>query len=412
MLPTPAESNGLIIVKFKRKIEYKGHVVFEAVRPDAVIQFLEFLRSHNDLYSDIEINPANLPVDILGLQRFKTEEDTIYSKLLKCLDEPIEVQLESSLGEETLDDPLSEFRTPSMETTFVSEIPSACEMEEGVVVAPGEGKKPVSILNDKFREELVHPHLFSTGQYGCKVEMEIPLTPSKYFNQRLLHYTQKFASDNDYIFFAHTVLQKVQLSSQINIAMKKVLSNDLTAGMLSKNFKQRVQEFIAKDKAFSFMSSIKGTPAYWKKFLHQVLAMVKQLGTPKFFLTLPCANMRWNELILVIFKLNHVDEEVDEMSLHESCNTLNKSSVLVARHFQYRVETFFKIIVLDGPLGKTQYYAIRVEFQVRGIPHIYSFIWILNAPKLTEVNIDDYIKWVDSVIRSDLPDPNNEPALL
>ena len=76
-------------------------------------------------------------MDILGLQRFKTEEETTYSKLLKCLDEPIEVQLESSLGEETLDDPLSEFRTPSMETTFVSEIPSACEMEEGIVVAPG-----------------------------------------------------------------------------------------------------------------------------------------------------------------------------------------------------------------------------------------------------------------------------------
>ena len=218
------------------------------------------------------------------MQRFKTEDDTIYSKLLKCLDEPIEVQLESSLGEETLDDPLSEFRTPSMETTFVSEIPSACEMEEGIVVAPGEGKKPVSILNDKFCEKLGHPHLFPTGQYGYKVEREIPLTPSKYFNQRLLHYTQKFASDNDYIFFAHTVLQKVQLSSQINIAMKKVLSNDLTPGMLSKNFKQRVQEFIAKDKAFSFMSSIKGAPAYWKKNLHQVLAMVKQLGTPTFFL--------------------------------------------------------------------------------------------------------------------------------
>ena len=141
----------------KRKLEYKGHVVFEAVRPDVVIQFLEFLRSHNDLYSDIEINPANLPVDILGLQRFKTEEDTIYSKLLKCLDEPIEVQLESSLGEETLDHPLSEFKKPSTETTFVSKIPSTCEMEEGTVVAPGEGKKPVSILHEKFEEELGHP---------------------------------------------------------------------------------------------------------------------------------------------------------------------------------------------------------------------------------------------------------------
>ena len=67
MLPRPADSNGLIIVMLKRKLEYKGHVVFEAVRPDVVIQFLEFLRSHNDLNLDTEINPANTPVDVLGL---------------------------------------------------------------------------------------------------------------------------------------------------------------------------------------------------------------------------------------------------------------------------------------------------------------------------------------------------------
>ena len=151
------------------------------------------------------------------------------------------MQLESSLGEETLDDPLSEFKTPSMGNTFFSEIPSTCEMEVGIIAAPGEGKKAVSILNDKFCEDLGVRYLFPTGQYDYKVESEIPLTPSKYFNQRLIHYTKKFASDNNYKFFAHTVLQNVQLSSQINIAMRKVLSNDITAGMLSKNFKQRVQ---------------------------------------------------------------------------------------------------------------------------------------------------------------------------
>ena len=64
------------------------------------------------------------------------------------------------------------------------------------------------------------------------------------------------------------------------------------------------------------------------------------------------------------------------------CDTLDKNPVLVARHFQYRVEFFFKEIVLNDPLGKTKYYAILVEFQVKGSPHIYSFIWILNAPKL------------------------------
>ena len=213
----------------------------------------------------------------------------------------------------------------------------------------------VSILNDKFCEELCHPHLFPTGQYGYKVEREIPLTTRKYFYQSLLHYTQKFASDNDYVFFAHTVLQKVQLSSEINIAMKKGLSNHLTAGMLGKNFKQRVQEFIAKDKAFSFMSSIKGAPAYWKKILHQLLAMVKQLGTPTFFLTLSCADLRQNELISIIFKFNRVDisgEEVDEMSYHVRRETLNKNPVLIARRFQYRIEMLFKVTVLDEPLGK------------------------------------------------------------
>ena len=115
-----------------------------------------------------------------------------------------------------------------------------------------------------------------------------------------------------------------------------------------------------------------------------------------------------------MFKLNRVDildKDIDEMSYHERRDTLNKNSVLVARYFQYRVEMIFKAVVLDGPLGKAQYYAIQVEFQVRGSPHIRSFIWILNAPKLTKVNIDDYRKWVDSVKRFDLPDPNNEPTL-
>ena len=45
MLPRPADKNGLIIVKLKHKLEFKGHLAFEAVRPYVVIQFVEFFRS-------------------------------------------------------------------------------------------------------------------------------------------------------------------------------------------------------------------------------------------------------------------------------------------------------------------------------------------------------------------------------
>ena len=116
--------------------------------------------------------------------------------------------------------------------------------------------------------------------------------------------------------------------------------------------------------------------------------MVKQLGTPTLFLNLSCAELRWNELISIIFKLNGIDiadEDIDRLSYHERCDTLNKYPVLVERHFQYKAEN-------DGPLGKTQYYAFRVEFQVRGTPHIHSFIWILNALKLTKFSIDECTK--------------------
>ena len=49
-------------------------------------------------------------------------------------------------------------------------------------------------------EEMAHPQLFATGRFGYKVKRNFPLTPSKYFNQRLLNSSQKFASDSDYIF--------------------------------------------------------------------------------------------------------------------------------------------------------------------------------------------------------------------
>ena len=187
------------------------------------------------------------------------------------------------------------------------------------------------------------------------------------------------------IFFAHLVLLKLQLNSQINIAMRKVACSALTAGMLSKKFKETVNQFIDRGKAHNFMNVIKGTPAYWKTFLHEVLAIVKQLGIPTFFLTFSCTDLRWNELISIISKLNGLgisEEDKDQMSYHERCDKLNKNPVLVVRYFQYRVELCFKTIILDGPLGKTNYYVICVEFQVPGSPYVQSFIWTFKCTQI------------------------------
>ena len=120
-------------------------------------------------------------------------------------------------------------------------------------------------------------------------------------------------------------------------------------------------------------------------------------------MTLSCADLRWNELVEIILKLGGdtiLKEDLNNLSNMERCDVLNKNPVFMAKHFQYRVETFFKEIIINGPLGKVTYHAIRVEFQFRGSPHIHSFLWIAGAPKLSVNNIYEYITYVDESIKA------------
>ena len=50
-----------------------------------------------------------------------------------------------------------------------------------------------------------------------------------------------------------------------------------------------------------------------------------------------------------------------------------------------------------------QYYAIRIEFQVRGPPHVHSFLWVLNQSVLSDSTIDSFIEYLDTVVSANLP---------
>ena len=41
-------------------------------------------------------------------------------------------------------------------------------------------------------------------------------------------------------------------------------------------------------------------------------------------------------------------------------------------------------VVLDGPLDKTKYYTLRIQFQERGSPRVHAFVWILDAPRISD----------------------------
>ena len=421
VLPRPPDRSGIILLKLKRKLEFRGHVYFQAVRPQFVISALNWLIANNPLYRNIEIQCGNISPELTNLNCPVTDQENIDEHLQTNVNRE---QLDQDAEEQ--DDPLNERRSAASETCLQSILPNYpvnlentdCSNSTGREVfniAPGEGKHPVSIMTDKLCEELSFPVLFPKGRFGYTAERDRKLSPIKYFNARLLHHSGKFATNPEYLFFAQFIMEQKKISDSINIALKKVHGQSVTASQVKSN-SQAFQNLLLQDQAYLFLRQIPGSPPYWQKFMYEVVAMVKQLGIPTWFMTLSCADLRWPELFQIIARTkgnNMTDEEVEALSYHDRCSMLNLNPVIVAKHFQYRVETFFRQVLLTNanPIGKIVYYALRIEFQMRGSPHLHALIWTSDCPELTNDTKDAYIDYIDQHVQAYLPGIETDPEL-
>ena len=101
------------------------------------------------------------------------------------------------------------------------------------------------------------------------------------------------------------------------------------------------------------------------------------------------ADLRWKEIYKTLSKLKEhemSDTETEQMTYDEKCKMLNSDPVVVAKHFQYRLECLFRDVLLGSgdPVGKLLYHAIRIEFQFRGSPRGHCFVWIKDCHVLSD----------------------------
>ena len=392
VLPRPPDSSGIIMLKLKRKLQFRGHVYFQAVRPEVVLHGLQWLQRNNELYENVAINLENIDHELLSLCDHEEETE---SGILSCFQTRIlgggcdgndgdcakeqgvndkggkekghccqdgKLGIEASVDYDDdcdREDPLNEHRAATYEMCLQCIIPDypILSDEEGrersagneiFSVAPVENKHPVSMMTDRHCEELAFPVLFPKGRFGYKMDRKEKLTPVRYFNARLLHHSRRFAMNPEYLFFAQFMIEQKKVSDSINIALKKLHRQLVTASQFKSN-EQCVKNLIFKDQAYLLLRGIPGSLPYWQKFMYKVIAMVQQLGIPTWFMTLSCADLRWHELFYILSRVrgeNMTDEEIDNLSYNEKCSLLNLNPVIVAKHFQHRVETFFKDVLL------------------------------------------------------------------
>ena len=278
---------------------------------------------------------------------------------------------------------------------------------EIICVAPAEGEKPLNIMTDSNFEAMSNPDKFPYGVGTYSSERPRKLTYRKYFNQRLLDVDGRFSRDLDYLFVAQYIVEAKQVSDDgNNFVWRQKPSRQFTAAQARNQ--TVLNQYVRKDRAYSFMKNIRGSPPYYQRTFYDLLAMIRQLGTPTWFFTLSAADLKWPDMIQTIAKqygVHYTDDEVAKLSFDEKSNWLKRNPVTAARHFHYRLTVFFQGFLKSTakPLGEIADYAIRIEFQARGSPHAHCVIWVKDAPEYGVDHDSQVCDFIDQYVSCKLP---------
>ena len=279
---------------------------------------------------------------------------------------------------------------------------------------------PLSIFQDRHNLEVqAFPTLYPDGTNGFGTPRAVKISPLEYFQVRMLSADSRWACHPAYLFWACNIVEAIKLQSSISIALRMRSFRDpssnsredrrteemclLTAGQLRGRLDENPH---LRENCYSLMRDIRGTRAYWNSVKIQLYAMFRTLGPPTFFITLSADDNNWTDLMVVLSKCkgqNLSEEQASELSPSEKRVLMTINPVVTARHFAHRFQCLSREVIkgTGQPIGEVLDFFRRIEFQLRGSPHVHSMWWIKDAPNLDTASgrqvAPQYIDWYISV---------------
>ncbi len=426
-LPRPSSESQLLTVKLKRRLCYQGHYQFQTLNMPKVLSALIKLKEIHSEYKDIFINAA-----LSEEEMFNEHEQSAND--ISAPDEEMDIE-SSSLNENTeeqsnenehnsSDDPenTAEEQSRGLALDTCLQPPDLGQQllsyDDGIFcIAPAAKNSPVSIFKVKNLESMSFPVQFPDGKNTFdEPDRAKHVSPSRYFNTRLFSIDNRCARDTNYIFFAQFVTEMHMATSSMSIQLRKAKPMTRDGRRINSSLlqdKQELEKLVHNKEATRFMQPLRGTPAYWEKTLRDLFAMLRQLGTPTFFCTFSAAEMRWPEVITAIKAQQGETVNFDELDWSEKCEILRSNPVTAMRMFEKRVEALMRDLIMSParPIGEVIDFFYRVEFQLRGSPHIHCLFWVKDAPEFEKDQDQDVCDFIDKYISCKLPDPNKDPEL-
>lgn len=264
---------------------------------------------------------------------------------------------------------------------------------------------PLNIFQSHTIEELAFPILYPFGTHGLRHHRDSQPTLSKYFQCRILNKDARWSQCATYLFWSLHIYEQHALQSAITTVLRTKTNTNRSVRVEDVSGTQNLDR---KTDNYMFMRQMRGTAAFWKNELQKLMAKLRTLGAPTFFLSLSANDMHWPDLHCFIDS-TLTPEKVASLSYTDMCKIIRENPVMCAIHFHNRWEAFLHHFLLRAPhpLGYVNDYFARVEFQTRGSPHLHIFLWIADSPMLEDHNNPFLIPFIDKYISTQQFHENN-----
>ena len=258
-----------------------------------------------------------------------------------------------------------------------------------ICIAPGETGQFKNWGEDLFLEEKAFPEKFPYGLGGYLSSMinneGDDMGFAAYCRSQLMNCDPKFRQDVIYIFFLLLVKELIELKRCKFTFMRQAtrlpnLSKDDVLNYDPINLNRY-------NRTFEVFKNMRGTSMFYQKAKKNVMALLRQFGSPTLFLTLSCAEFDWpqllKEIVETVERRTVTDEYVESLSKSQKNKLISENYVQTTIHFQKRMDKLFTL--MKGNFFKfpdesfhVDAYFFRIEFQMRGAPHLHSLLWLKN----------------------------------
>ena len=252
-------------------------------------------------------------------------------------------------------------------------------------------------------EQIAFPWLFPKGINGYFCQRPLKLTLKEYFHVRMNNVSGIFRKDIPYLFSCVNICDYQQMQANISIHMQMRKPQKDNSIVTAKDIKHLQVNPDLLQNSYMFLKGIRGTVAYWKNALSNLLATLKTLGPPTLFVTLSADDCHWPELAMALTNCAFKDAYKHTESLRD---LIRKDPYMTALYFERRYNALFKHISKSDkkPLGEIVDFFVRLEFQNRGSAHYHILYWIKDIPIVKDKKSAELtVQYIDKTISTSLP---------